>query len=169
MVARLRDAILRDTRAAQPAATAVDVGTVYGVSDEGGILERSDGTDWQAIGGTTFDTAGINVVFEAPTAADQLDVVVPFDCDITGVTLLADASGDLVVDIWNDSYANFPPTNADSITAAAPPTLSTADKSQDTTLTGWTTALSEGDILRFNVDSVATIVRATLSLALTRT
>jgi hypothetical protein len=96
-------------------------------------------------------------------------VVVPFDCTITGVTLLADVSGDLVVDIWRDSYADFPPVDGDSITASAPPTITSATKSQDTTLTGWTTALSVGDILRFNVDSVATIARATLALALTRT
>jgi hypothetical protein len=49
------------------------------------------------------------------------------------------------------------------------PTLSSAQKSEDTTLTGWTTALSAGDILRFNVDSVAIIARVTLALALTRT
>jgi len=78
-------------------------------------------------------------------------------------------SGDIVVDIWKDSYADFPPVDADSITASTPPTLSSADKSQDTTLTGWTTALSAGDVLRFNVDSVATITQATLYLALTRT
>jgi len=33
---------------------------------------------------------------------------------------------------------------------------------------GWTTSLSEGDTLRANVDSVATIAQVTLALALVR-
>jgi hypothetical protein len=45
MVARLRDAILADTRANQPLATAVAIGTLYYVTDED-VLERSDGSAW---------------------------------------------------------------------------------------------------------------------------
>ena len=62
MVARLRDANQYGTRAAQPAATAVDQGTTYAVSDEGGIIERSDGTTWQPVGGAA----------DTPSAADSL-------------------------------------------------------------------------------------------------
>jgi len=97
------------------------------------------------------------------------DIRVPFAGTITGVTILADQAATAAIDIWVDSYANFPPTNADSITAAAPPSLTAAAKNEDTTLTGWTTALSEGDILRFNVDSNDVATRITLSLAITRT
>jgi hypothetical protein len=97
------------------------------------------------------------------------DLEVPFGCTINRVTLLADQSGDIVVDIWKDSYANFPPTDADSITAAAPPTISAAAKSQDGTLTGWTTAISAGDTLRFNVDSCTTITRCVVILKVTKT
>lgn len=93
---------------------------------------------------------------------------IPFACTITQVTTLADQSGSIVVDIWKDTYANFPPTDADSITASAPPTLSSAQKAQDSTLTGWTTAISAGDILAFNVDSCATITRVTISLKVTK-
>ena len=89
---------------------------------------------------------------------------VPFACTILGVTLLADVSGSIVVDIWKDTFANFPPVVADTITAAAKPTITAALKSQDGTLTGWTTAIAAGDILAFNVDSVATIKKVTLSL-----
>lgn len=117
---------------------------------------------------THTDVAGFAVVFDAPAAEDQVDIVVPFDCTITGVTLLADISGSIVIDIWKDTLANFPPTDADSITASAPPTITTDTDSQDTTLTGWTTSLSAGDILRFNVDSVTDITRVTLSLAVTK-
>lgn len=88
---------------------------------------------------------------------------------IVAATLLAHQSGSIVVDIWKDTRANFPPTDADSITAAAPPTLSSADDSEDTTLTGWTTAIAAGDILRFNVDSVTTITRVTVHLKVRKT
>lgn len=96
------------------------------------------------------------------------DLVVDFDCTIVGVTLLANASGSIVVDIWKDSYSNYPPVVGDSITASAKPTISSAIKSQNTTLTGWTTSITSGDILRINVDSVTVIQRCTLSLKVRR-
>lgn len=89
---------------------------------------------------------------------------IPFKCEIERVTLLADQVGSIVIDIWKDTYANFPPTDADSITSATPPTISAAQKSQDATLTGWTKTINTGDILAFNVDSCATIQRVTLAL-----
>lgn len=97
------------------------------------------------------------------------DLEIPFACTIKRVTMLADASGSIVVDIWKDSYANFPPINADSITASAPPTISSALKSQDSTLTGWTKAIAAGSVLRFSVDSSATIKVCTLALYVTKT
>ena len=113
--------------------------------------------------GCTIDGGGAVI-----TTGIKGDVVVPFKCTITGVTMLADQSGSAVVDIWKDTYANYPATDADSITASAPPTISAAVKSQDTTLTGWTTTLNEGDVLRFNVDSCSTIQRINLVLSVTR-
>ena len=92
------------------------------------------------------------------------DLEIPFACTIKRATLLADQSGSIVIDIWKDAYANFPPTDADSITASAPPTITTATKSQDSTLTDWTKAITAGDILRFNVDSITDIQRVTVSL-----
>ena len=95
-------------------------------------------------------------------------IEIPYACTINQVTLLADQSGSIVVDIWKDTYANYPPTNADSIAASAKPTISSATKSQDSTLTGWTTSISAGDILGFNVDSITTCQRVTVSLKVTR-
>lgn len=94
---------------------------------------------------------------------------IDFACTINQVTLLADQSGSIVIDIWKDTYANYPPVVGDSITASAKPTISTATKSQDATLTGWTTSIAAGDILRFNVDSVSSIQRVTLMLKVTLT
>jgi len=103
------------------------------------------------------------------TTGEKGHLEIPFACTINRITMLADQSGSIVVDIWKDTYANFPPTDADSITASAPPTISAAQKSQDSTLTDWTTAIAAGDILAFNVDSVTTITRVTISLKVTKT
>lgn len=94
---------------------------------------------------------------------------VPFACTITRCTMLPDQSGSVVVDIWKDTYANYPPVNADSITASANPTISAATKSEDATLTGWTTSIAAGDILGFNVDSCSSITRLTVTLRVTKT
>jgi hypothetical protein len=91
-------------------------------------------------------------------------IQVPFACTITAARLLADQAGSITVDIWKDSYANYPPTDADSITGAAPATLSADVKSEDTGLTGWTTGIASGDILGFHVDSASTVTRVTVVL-----
>jgi hypothetical protein len=100
----------------------------------------------------------------AITTGEKGHLEIPFACTIQRVTILADQSGSIVVDIWKDTYANFPPTDADSITASAPPTISSAQKAQDSTLTGWTKSIAAGDILAFNVDSCTTITRVMISL-----
>lgn len=117
-----------------------------GVTDQSGIEAVIDG------GGSAI-TTGVKGYIE-----------VPFDCEIQAVRLVADQSGDIVVDIWRDSYANFPPVNADSITGGNEPELTADQKYEDTTLSGWTTSLSAGDWLGFNVDSAATVTLVTLSL-----
>ena len=87
-----------------------------------------------------------------------------FKCEIVKATLLANQTGSIVIDIWKDTYGNFPPTVADTITAAAKPTIAAGVKDEDGTLTGWTKTINAGDILAFNVDSAATIERVTLVL-----
>lgn len=93
---------------------------------------------------------------------------VPFDCVITEATLLANVVGSVVVDIWKDTYGSHPPTNADSITGATPLTLSSAIKTTDTALTGWTTALSQGDVLAFVIDSISFVEQLTIALSVDR-
>ena len=93
---------------------------------------------------------------------------VAFDCIIEEATLVADATGSIVIDLWKDTYANYPPTVADTITAAAKPTLSSAIKTTDSTLTGWTTTITAGDVLIANIDSVSGITQAILTLKVQR-
>ena len=66
-----------------------------------------------------------------------------------------------------DAPTNLVPYGG-GIVGEAKPTLSAAAKSQDTTLTGWTTAFTAGDIIRLNVDSATTVTRVTLSLNVDR-
>ncbi len=112
----------------------------------------------------TIDGGGVAI-----SAGVKLDLVLDFDGEFLGYDLLADQTGSIVCDVWRDIYANFPPTAADSICGGNKPTLSAAQKAQDMTLTGWTKAFSAGDVLRLNVDSAATITRATLALKYRRT
>ena len=89
------------------------------------------------------------------------DLVVPFAATITTHTALADQTGSVTVDVWKDSYANYPPVAADLAFTVA---LAAGIKNQ----TGVSIAVASGDILRFSVASVATIQRVTIALTMTR-
>ena len=91
---------------------------------------------------------------------------IPFACRIVGWTILGDASGSIVIDVWKGSYANHPPTVADTIAGSEKPTLSAAQKNQDLTLTTWTQDLAAGDVLFFNVDSASGLKQVLLGLSL---
>ena len=99
---------------------------------------------------------------------------IDFACTIQQAEMLADQSGSIVVDIWKCTYTQFDagathPVDADSIAdAGTPPTISSTTKSQDSTLTNWTTTINDGDILAFNVDSVTTVQRVTVALKVKR-
>lgn len=91
------------------------------------------------------------------------DIIVPFNCTITGLTALADQSGDLSIELWKDTYANFPPLVGDLIDTIV---ISAATKSQET---GLSIACTAGDVIRLNVSGVpASITRATCSIDVTR-
>jgi hypothetical protein len=86
-------------------------------------------------------------------AGEYYGIRIGFACEITKATINSDQSTTTVADIWVDSFANYPPTVADTITAAAKPTLTAAIKSEDSTLTGWTKTINAGDYIFFKVDS----------------
>jgi hypothetical protein len=132
----------------------------------GSLLRESDSVD-------PFADSVIYYVIDGGGAAIATgvkgDIPIPFACVIEEWTLLADQSGSAVVDIWKSSYSGAPPVIGDVITASAKPTLSSAVKAQSSTLTGWTTAVAAGDVLRFNVNSAATVQRLTLALRVRKT
>ena len=94
-------------------------------------------------------------VIELPV--NDVHVRCPVKGTIVGVTIgTLGGPGSCVVDIWKDTHANYPPAVADSITASAKPTISVGSKYEDTTLTGWNTAVAAGDWLVFHLDSSVT-------------
>lgn len=98
---------------------------------------------------------------------------IDFAGEIEAGTLLADQEGDVEVDVLTTIVADWDPptvpTSAESITAAAPLVLSSASVSQDTTLTGWTTAFAVGTIFAFEVVSASTITRLEGALKVRKT
>ncbi len=95
-------------------------------------------------------------VFNIPGTSDDntvIDAYVPVSSTITGAVITTTgAACSAVVDIWADTYANFPATNDDSIVASAPPTLSSAQAAKPNIST-WTTAIAADSVLRANLDS----------------
>jgi hypothetical protein len=132
------------------------------------ILTASGGIGFNGVGSLELTAnqriRAIPIVFNTVAVNATQDIVVPFACTITRVTMLANVSGSVVVDIWKDTFANYPPTVADTITAAALPTIVATTKFQDSTLTGWNTSILAGDILRFNINSFTTVARLSIGL-----
>jgi hypothetical protein len=96
------------------------------------------------------------------------DLEIPFACIINQATMLADQTGSIAIDVWRAGYSSYPPTVANTIVGGNPPTIIADVKSKDTTLTGWSPAINAGDTLRFNINSVSSIKRVTLSLTVDR-
>ena len=105
---------------------------------------------------------------EVLTTGIKADLRWPFAATLSKVTMLADQSGSIVVDIWSDALGSYPATVADTITAGAIPTIVADTDSEDTTLTGWDVDVAAGDCWRFNVNSVATIERVTIVVGFER-
>ena len=146
--------------------TGTGAGTVTSVAAGAGMdFSTITGTGSVAASANTR-TTGIVFIIDgggaAITTGSKGYVEIPFACTITAARLQADQSGSIVVDIKKATYSGLPTTT--SIAASAKPTLSTAQKNQDTTLTGWTTSITAGDWLEYVVDSATTVTRVTVSL-----
>ena len=111
--------------------------------------------------GVVFDGGGAILI-----PGSQAEVVIPYAMTITGWTILGDVSGTASIDIWSAAYASYPPTIANTIIGATgtKPNLSASVKGQSTTLTAWTTGVTAGNIIRFNLDSVTSQTRISLTI-----
>lgn len=86
------------------------------------------------------------------TEYDWLEV--PYDmtlleCELVAKPITGQSTGSIVLDFYVDTYANWPPTGADSIVGAGTkPTISDALKSNDANLSDYTrVALTKGEKL----------------------
>lgn len=87
---------------------------------------------------------------------DKAEVPVMYGCTINGLILVIftddGLDGDLQLDVRKTSFASYPGSFV-SICASAKPTITSDRKLQDNTLTGWTTSVAAGDILKTTVES----------------
>jgi len=113
--------------------------------------------------GVTFDGGG-----STPTAGSVGLIVAQMNGTIDRWDIVADASGSAVVDVWKRAGAI--PTDAHRIAGTERPTLSAAQLSSDTSLTTWSTlAVSIGDVFGFELESVSTCTRVTVSVRILET
>jgi hypothetical protein len=126
----------------------------------------------------TRPTIAITYVFDGgastitPGASGDLEI--PFSVStISAARIFCNSLTQTQIDVWKVSYAGYPPSDSDSMTSTAPircgSSGGTAYKTQDTTLSGWTKTITEGDVLRFVVDSNTNAKRITATLLCTRT
>lgn len=139
---------LRRIGATPPAAPAAPVASGGGNAAAGAL-------------GIVIDGAGAT-----PATGSKGYLSAPYSATITGWTLVADQAGSAQITVKKATYANFPATA--SITGSAPPNLSSARKNMSAGLTGWTTGVTAGDVLEFNLDSAATVTRLVLELQVSK-
>ena len=92
---------------------------------------------------------------------------IPVSGTITSWTVVGDqASGSIVIDVKRSTYSGFPTTT--SIAGTNLPTITSAQKATDSTLSGWgSTSLTQGDIIEFVVNSCTSFTLVTLSISYT--
>jgi hypothetical protein len=171
-----RVAILAGSSDTSPPYTFDDIITVNAgeIAYVGAIAEDAKGNTsiaaYAALQRAPAVEESIAVLFSGGISVNDIrDIQVPFACEVLGWAILGTVSGSIVVDIWRDTVANFPPTVGDTITGTGKPTVSSAASATGDT-TGWgSTALVKDDILRFNVDSVTSFTQVTVSLTVRRT
>ena len=86
-------------------------------------------------------------------------VILPYNCTVTKWYITADVSGSIVIDVKKSGVS--------IVGAGNKPTLSGVSNNS-ANISGWTTSsLVDGDVLEFNVDSVATVTKVTLTIKIT--
>jgi hypothetical protein len=117
---------------------------------------------------TTVNAFGITIDGQGGTITTGTKgyVSIPYNCVVTGWTLISNATGSIVIDIWKNAGAVPTVSNAIAGTGPDKPTLSSQQYAQDTTLATWsTTGISANDVIGFNVDSATTVASVTLTIA----
>lgn len=102
------------------------------------------------------------------TTSDVATLIVPYSGTITGWDIVEASdtpiSSSIVIDTWKDTYANYPPTVADSIWVSKP-SLTAAIKNQ---ASGLNIPFVAGDVFKFKVDSVTSAKNVLLIIYVTK-
>ena len=140
----------------------LDAWSAIATSTKQGHTANLDG--WSGLNGTL--TAMFEKDFNGNVMVTGVmgDIFFDFACTILQATMLADQTGSAQVELWKAAYGSFPPNSGNKISASAPLNIVSTNKYQDATLTGWTTAISAGDCIRFNLNSVSAITRLAIAL-----
>ncbi len=111
----------------------------------------------------TFDGAGGVILINSTTT-----FMVPFTGTITEWTLLETSntpvSSSIVIDAWKDTYTNYPPTVLGTIFGTKP-SLTAAIKNQ---ATGLSIPVTEGEIIKLNIDSASSALKIKLTFKIVR-
>lgn len=95
----------------------------------------------------------------------QARIISPYTGVIKKWRILSDLNTNAVVDIWK-STTGTTPTNANTITGTDKPTLVAQQTNSSILLTGWTTAINEGDLLQLEVESNSASKTLTIQLTI---
>lgn len=137
----------------------------YGDAASDGTSQTAAASDHQHAVNAKFQEASLTFEFGPNAAVNDFHCIpIPWNFTPQSWTILGDVSGSVTIDLWMDTYANHPPTNADSITASATPAASSSIKAQSSTLTGWDTTWVKGDILKVVIEALTTMTQVTIEI-----
>jgi hypothetical protein len=141
-----------------------------GLSLSGGVLSATV-TNQPAL------TNAITMNFDGATATIPTNltryVTIPYDCTVTGFTMLTDVSSLTVVDVMRCTYTEYDagsthPVIADKITASLPPTIGNSLYKTNVTSVGtWSASLTNGNVVAFRLITNTAATTINLSLKVT--
>jgi len=116
-----------------------------------------------AVKTVTFGVDGSGAVI---TTGEKTTTIIslPFSGTIVEWRLTSKEATTMTVDIWANDSAD--PTNSDSITASAKPSLTAAKFASSSSLSGWTTGVAKGKIFKIEVESDSASTYFTLILTI---
>lgn len=128
----------------------------------------SDDSTIVALASAADLTRTVNYVVDSGSIAmlpgDKGTVSIDVNGTIENLTIFSDQVGNLTLDILKSDFDTFPTFT--SIVGGVYPSFTNGQKIRDDNLTGWTTAVAAGDVIKFQVVGVSDINRFTVSLKL---
>jgi hypothetical protein len=130
------------------------VSVVLYLSVPAALKPTSKGAAWSSSSGPVVAAGSV-----------QIPITIPADCTLIGVDMLsAGGPGTCSFSIWKAPAGTFPPVIAGDITGGAPVGITAAKANSITSLSGWTTSFSAGDVILFTLNSCSTFTLVTISL-----